>query len=77
MAETDAPKRRRRSYDKIFFWIIFFLIPLFLTLLYLRGHNDLLSELLDFGTPTPWLALLTVVAACSSFYLLDKHWPVR
>ena len=74
--ETEVFRSRRRTYNVIFYWVMFLILPLFFTLSYGGRCGDLLGELFDFGTLTPWLALLTVVAACGSTYLLNRHWSL-
>jgi hypothetical protein len=65
--------RTTRCHHLVFMWLVFFAIPLLLTVHVLWQRSPVVSQFCAWNTPTPYLALVTLLAVASNVSLLLKR----
>jgi hypothetical protein len=61
------------NYDNQFNWILFFIIPFAVTLLYLSQDWSRLAKLICFKTRSPYIGLVVFLSSARILYLLKKY----
>lgn len=72
-AIDEGMDRTTRRYHLVFMWLVFFVIPVLVTLHVLWQGRDDVSRFCAWDTPTPYLALVTFLAAAGSVSMLVRR----
>lgn len=62
-----------RRYHLVFMWLVFFVIPLLLTLHVLWQRSAEVSRFYAWTTPTPYLAFITLLSVAGNVWLLVRR----
>ena len=71
----ETRERKTRWYYLIFMWSVFLVTPALTTALFISRRWGQLTYLCGFDTPTPYLALVVLLALVQTVLLLLRHCP--